>query len=110
MRTHKIRVTIDITDKEIENIMSGAMQGCAYWADEAYVEGLNLEGYSVVEALQNGKRVRIHDSEEDKGHILTLKKLLNGISLQTDFDFEDYDMYDCERVIQYALFGKQVYA
>ena len=56
------------------------------------VEELSIKGYSVVEALQNGKRVRIHDSEEDKGHILTLKKLLNGISLQTDFDFEDYDI------------------
>lgn len=110
MATHKVKITVEIDDEEVENIMSGAMQGCGYWCDEAYVEGLAADEYNVEEALQAGKRVRIHDAEEDEWHILTLNKLLNGISLQKDFDFDDYDMYDCERVLQCALFGKEIYA
>lgn len=99
-----------VTEEDVENIMESAMQGIAYWADEAFVEGLDKETTRISDALQKGKRIRIHDAEAEKSHVLTLKKFLHGLSLMDKWDIEDYDMYDADSVIQYALFGEQVYS
>ncbi len=109
MTTWPIKITVEVTSDDVENIMSAAMQGCGYWCDEAYVEGLGAEEFNVEEALQNGKRVRIHDAEGEKWHILTITKFLNGISKMPGHDFDEYDMYDSEQVLQNALFGEVIY-
>lgn len=109
--THKIKKEIEVTDEDIKDIVNKASKGMTYWSGNMKIEGLAVgEYFTFGDAIADGKRVRIYDSEEEKWHILTLKKLLVGISLMDKHDFYEYDMYDCERVIQYALFGKQVYA
>lgn len=108
---HKIRVEIEVSDEDIANIVNEASKGMTYWAGNMKLEGLAIgEYFTFGDALADGKRVRIYDDQEEKWHILTLKKLLVGIKLMGKYDFYEYDMYDCERVVQYALFGKQVYA
>lgn len=111
MAKHKLKITLEISDEDIKFIVDEASKGVRYWSGEWKLEGLAIGNYFTYgEALVDGKRIRVHDGEDDKWYILTKKKLLTGISLMEKFEFDEYDMYDCERVIQYALFGKQVYA
>lgn len=105
MKTY--RITHEVSQEDLENILESAWTGMTYWADEAHVVG--DEAADLNTALFNGKYIKIHDSEENVWHNLTLKKLLNGLSLTDDLDFEAYDMYDAECVVQRALFGKVIY-
>jgi len=113
MKEHTFTIKRTITDQQIDYIMSAALQGITYWADDANVlwkdfpEGETVQYIS--EALTHGGNLRIHDAEEEKWHKLTLKKFLKGLTFVPEFDFEDYDMYDAERVVQCALFGKLIY-
>lgn len=112
---HNIKVTVTITDEQIEDIMSSALRGITYWADEATVHGLiknEDKDMNVSQALQRGYRIGIHDAEDEKYYQLTLRKFLNGIRLYGKYDFNnlDWDMEHADAVIQCALFGKQVYA
>lgn len=108
---HKIRVEIEVTDENIRDIVNEASKGVQYWSDGWKLEGLSVGKYFTYgDAIVDNKRIRMYDFEDEKTHILTLKKVVNGIKLMNKFDFDNFDMYDCERVIQYALFGKQVYA
>lgn len=106
MITWSVKIRVEVTSDDVENIMDLAMRGSSYWCNEAYTEGLE---FRVSEALQNGKRIRIHDLEEDRWYILTLKKFLNGVSKMPRHDFYNYDIYDAEHVLQLALFGKLIY-
>lgn len=104
--------TKKITVQEIEALMSAALQGMTYWADEASIIDVSDEdsGIYTSQAFTYGYAIEIHDAEEDKTHKLTLHKLLKGLSMTDNLDLESYDMYDAERVVQRALFGKEVYA
>lgn len=104
---HTIIYKRTITDEEINNIMSSAMSGMTYWADSA-LPANKLAKYTS-EVISKGGTLEIHDAEEDKVYILTLEKFLKGLSLDIKFDFEDYDMFAAERIVQLALFGKLIY-
>lgn len=110
------KYTRTITDEEIVDLMETALQGVSYWAGEAKVtkdgkdvKAENFDGWTS-EALPKGFDVAIWDAEEEKWHTLTLEKLLEGLSKRTSFDPEQYDSADGDAIIQYALFGKLVYA
>ena len=108
--------TKSISSKEIDYLMSAALQGMGYWADGVHIvqhpDFPAPEDLDVSEALTQKRKwnIAIHDSQEDKWRVLSLKKLLRGLSLTDNLDLENYDMYDAERVVQRALFGKEVYA
>ena len=107
-----IEKKIVVTDENINDIMSSALNGISYWAGEADIIGLKKadDGMWTSDALTNGYRIRIWDAEDSKWHQLTLTKFLKGLKLMDKHDFDDYDSLDGDAVIQYALFGKQVYA
>ena len=93
--------------------MDAAMQGIAYWCDDFSLVGKvnpEHEGMWTSQLLSKGYRVRVHDDEDDKTYILTKAKLLKGWALMDNLDIDNYDMNDADSVIQYALFGEQVYA
>ncbi len=113
MEEYTVKHVFTITDNDISDIMSSALQGITYWADEAKVHGFikpEDEDMYTSDALSHGYRIGIYDAEEEKWHILTKKKFLNGVALYGKSNFEDWDMFDADQVIQFALFGKQVYA
>lgn len=108
-----IEKRIKVTDGDIEDILGAAFQGITYWADEAEIVGKlrpEDEGIYTSEALTHCYKIRIHDAEGEKNHYLTLTRFLKGLAQMKHHDFYEYDMYDGDAVIQYALFGKQVYA
>lgn len=96
-----------VTAEQIENLVEDAMPGMHYWCDKIRY---NKKFGSASEAILAKAVVGIHDSEEEKWVNLSLKKLLSGLSLTDNLNWEDYDMYDAETVIQRALYGKEVYA
>ena len=100
-----------VNEEVLDDILESGLEGISYWADKVeVVGGIEDDKQYVHLALKDGRYIRIHDIEENKWHKLTLKKLINGLSLSDDFDFANYDMYDAEQVIQLAIFGKLVYA
>lgn len=102
-----------ISDEEIVDVMESALQGITYWAGECRVnvkKGQPVFDGWASEAIVRGYNLKIWDFEEEKWYTLTLQKFLNGLSKRTSFDPENYDSVDGDAIIQYALFGKQVYA
>lgn len=108
-----IEKRIKVTDQNIEDILSSAFTGITYWADAAEIVGKlrpEDEGIYTSEALTRGYKIKIYDVEAEKWHYLTLNRFLKGLSLMKHHDFYEYDQVDGDSVIQFALFGKQVYA
>lgn len=111
MKTYKF--TKKITEEQIDDIMDAALKGISYWADKVEVdlppenwpEGMEYSS----QALTHGRILTIHDAEEDKNHILIMANFLKGLSLMDDFDYYNYDMYDADKIIQYAIFGELIY-
>ena len=95
-----------ISEQELEDIMLQALQGMTYWADSARAVGEDDYPSTVV---SRGGVIEIHDAEEDKDHLLDRAGLLRGLSLTENHNYGDWDMYDAERVVQRALFGKVIY-
>ena len=98
-----------IHHEDINNILYEGLKGMFYWADQYQLKENTECLIPDHELLTNGFSLKIHDSQENKWHTLTLRKFLKGLSMIDHHDYCEYDMYDCERVIQYALFGKLIY-
>lgn len=101
-----------VTGEEIDDIVDASIPGLTYWAGEIEVtgdgkwpKGMDFE----TQALTHGRSLRIYDEEAEKWHTLTLKKFLKALSLHPDFNYENYDMYDAEHLVQVALFGEAIY-
>lgn len=115
MKTYKVITTV--TEQDIESILSSAFGGSGidYWCDGLYtVDGRGgwPKNQYHSEALSHpGHYVMIHDYEADKPkwHRLTLKKLLKGLALAQDLNFDEYDGPASDRIVQLALFGEVIY-
>lgn len=104
-------ITHTITNEQVDDLMDAALKGISYWAGEAKIPKTDsLDGiHYTSEALTHGKTIRIYDAEDEKWYVLTLSKLLKGLSLYTKVDVDDFDMYDADNVVQLALFGEVIY-
>ena len=116
-----IEMDVDLTPQDIDDIMVTALEGgITYWCGRAEVVGEML-GNSASEQISRGGSLILHDAESSDKWELTREKFLEGVALffkENDWlHVEDYafvdlgemdaDCADC--VIQYALFGKQVF-
>ena len=110
-KTFTITKKISLTQEDIDNIMVSALEGgIGYWATEAEVKKQPEEPYTYAsEVISRDGSLKIYDAEEDKWHILTLKKFLKGVA-KAEVDLSDVDAPAADTIIQEALFGKQVYA
>ena len=110
--TREILIKKYVTNEDIDNIMSTAMKGIAYWCDEVKVKGKvkpEHDGAYTSECLSLGYTLSFHDEEDDLWHNLTLNKFLKAFSLMTNFDIDNYDSFDADMLVQLAIFGKVVY-
>lgn len=109
---HTFDIKVTVSDEQIEDILSSALTGCTYWVDADYIpvaRGEEVPNLMNSKAITHGYQLRIHDAEEDKWHRLTLTKFIKGLQLAPRFDYENYDQYDAEQILQLALFGKTIY-
>lgn len=133
MKTFNIEVkkTIKFTEEDLNDILCSCFEGgCGYWCcidntttewDEAR-EKLHLHGNTdptiediILQILTDGKSIRLIDQEDDVELHMTLESFINGIgrSIESGFwsgsNIWDVDGLVGDAIIQYAVFGEQVY-
>ena len=118
----KVEIEIKITQEDIDDIMSAALDGgINYWCEKAEVDGDYLGEYAS-EQISRGGNLKLYDSEDDKVYTLTREKLLEGIQKyladpNKPYDILDGHTIDCcivddvvaDIMIQYAIFGDLIY-
>lgn len=119
------------TNQDIDDIVCAALEGgINYWCDEAKVEGEYLGEYAS-DQISRGGRLILHlmePEDDDKDTvILDRDNLLAGIRKYVECPSSPYDILlegnegwelnTCQvdgmvadQIVQYAVFGKQVYA
>lgn len=133
--TIKINLPVLITTEDIDDIMVGAMEGgITYWCSRADVEGEYLGEYAS-EQISRGGTLRFYPDEpisDDDPEYFTLDyhNLIDGIAMWLDslapetygrvieandnnsfhLSMGNIDALDCDSIIQYALFGEEVFA
>ena len=123
----KITIEQSFTKNDLLNIMTTGLEGgIGYWAclnndtpefDEFDKPNMILSE-RVAEILWRGGSVELFDTDynyndADKWE-LTLDKVVKGIIkfMETDsktFEIDDLDALDCDKIIQYGLFGELVF-
>lgn len=114
--TTKSTIRIRITNQQIDDMMTTALEGgINYWCGQAIVAEQpkhSIEWAS--EAISRGGVLKLWDFEEEKWHLLDRTKFMQGVEKAINDDrglsLNDFDSVDADRVIQYAIFGEQVYA
>ena len=123
-----ISIPIKLTNEAIESIIYTSLHACAYWMTEiGYTTKDNKRTYNgmyTTRILNMGGKLNItaYDDYENKllRRTLTLKKLIRGIQkyasiygIQTEngkLDTSSLDDNACDLIIQYSIFGKQIFA
>lgn len=110
--SEKFPFTSYITKEQLQDLMSSALEGMAYWADYVLLENEkdSKKVNYMSEAIPNNIALMVHDIESGNMYKLTRKQVLNALGKVENHSFDSYDIYDAELVIQIALFGKKVYA
>ena len=122
----KIEFTVELTNNDIDDIMSTALEGgIVSWCDEARVVGCYLGEYAS-DQISRGGQLILNDYESEEEHMLTKEKFIEGFKkylkqphgsdileyvdkkLRVDTCYIDADIADM--IIQYALFGELVYS
>lgn len=115
----KFKLTIELTDENINDIMTSALEGSGitYWCDEARVKSPKEGGKAwkyASDALTTGNYLLLHDVEEEKWHYLTLKKFLKGLALYVQeggtLEATEIDGPAADTIVQLAIFGKPTYS
>lgn len=126
MKAKRVRVQIDlvVTQEDIDDIMSNALDAITYWCDEATVVGDYLGQYAS-DQISRGGKIMLHDFEEETDHCLDREKFMDGLKAwvwkpvgpdclyQKDgelrIDPAEADAVVSDAIIQYALFGDVIY-
>ena len=125
-----IKIT-ELTHSELSDFLCTALTQ-SFWAsadyDESDKEGVEIQSeydepcYEDVLAslLLNGKTITISDKEDGQEWKVGLDTLLKGFDKVAEnrdyrhhvwnFITQDYDYYDADIILQFAIFGKETYA
>ena len=125
-----IKIT-ELTHTELSDFLCTALTQ-SFWAsadyDESDKEGIEIQSefdkpcYEDVLAslLLNGKTITISDKEDGQEWKVDLDTLLKGFDKVAEnrsyrhhvwnFITQDYDYYDADIILQFAIFGKETYA
>ena len=125
----KIEKTIKLTEEDLSDILCSCFEGgCGYWCcvdnstDEwnNAREQLHANGNQrpVIENIMlymliHGMPLRLIDEEEDVALYMTMDTFLTGIKMTLENGFcdciDEIDAIAGDAIIQYAVFGEQVY-
>lgn len=115
----RAEITIGLTQQDIDDIMSTALDSICYWCGTAEVVGDYLGEYAS-EQISRGGCLLLHDAESAATWELNREKFLNGVKLYFEkgchvqvednrIDTCDVDAADADCIIQFALFGEVVF-
>jgi hypothetical protein len=120
----KITIQQSFTKSNLLDIITTAIEGgIGYWAclnnDKPEFDEMNMPlSEKVAEILWRGGSLEFFDTDYDYDDAekweLTLDKVVKGLIkfMETDsktFELNDLDALDCDKIIQYGLFGELVY-
>lgn len=123
----KIELNIDITDENIDDIMTTALEGgINYWCNKVEVKDKDYKDKKYAsDVLSVDGVLLMHDAEEDTIYELTKEKFINGLSKfllkkgmsyfcdadahELEIDCGMIDAGDADTIVQYALFGEEIY-
>lgn len=108
-------IKITITEEQLSDMLDTAFNSIAYWTKDVYAisdcEWLRSPSFSDYILLGKGIIILPIDAINGKTKFpLTKKRIKTALSMCSWFDWDTYDSWDADRVIQIALFGKIVYA
>lgn len=109
-----------VTDQNIDDLMITALEGgINYWCEKVVInQPEKFAGKFASDIISLEGSLTLFDSEMDTSYILTKDKFMKGLEMilgeqQFEGDFEefmdDHDADTADIIIQYALFGEQVY-
>ena len=112
-------VKASVTQRDIDDIMSSALDYISYWCCKAKVVGEYLGEYAS-EQISRGGALILHDAEGSDKWELTLEKFLSGIKIWLQNHDDRYgalgrdgtlntgeiDGEMADLIVQYALFGE----
>ncbi len=115
--------TVNLSTEDIDDIMTTALEGgINYWCSKAEVVGDYLGEYASNQISRGGVLI-LHDAESDDTWTLTRDNLLQGLRMwltngmdidhgvcEGALDTSVIDACAADCIIQYALFGKLVFA
>lgn len=118
MYTVRPTLTVRLTEDDLEDILSTALDGIGSWCREVIVPG-ELRGGEVCEQLTHGGTLVFVPCAENLGpRELTLKDLLRGVRLWLESaecsvtvergridTYGELDARDADAIVRYALFG-----
>lgn len=129
---HTFTVQLSINTEDIVNLLAFESGGFDYWAtisteDDAYEAASRrltkrlknkheMICYEDILAniLENGGELTITDREDDKEFTMDMAMLLKGYKLYVenggDMDSDTMDAIGADMILQYAIFGEQIYA
>jgi len=121
-KSYSIFVPVKVPSDFIEDVLVTVIEGgIQYWAGiivpQGYPDTMPVSTKAYCELTKDGGEVgnvRFYDVEDNTEFVLTLNKLLRGISLYfekygVELDASNIDANAADSIIQYALFGEQVY-
>lgn len=133
MKTFNVEVkkTLKLTEEDLDDILCSCFEGgCSYWCcidntapdwkrskGELYQNGNDYPTIEeiMLQMLKTDKPIRLIDQEEDVSVYLTMESFLKGIAMSVENGFwsgeeiMDVDGIVGDAIIQYAVFGEQVY-
>lgn len=91
-------INVAITKEEVQNMIEQAIYGA------------NQIGWINQIKVVNKSQTDIFDCEDEVWREVTLDVMLKGLSLYRRADYEEFDMFNADCVMQLGLFGEQKYA
>ena len=116
----EVKKSIEITEQDIDDVMSAALTGIGYWCDGVAIIGEKL-GEWTSEHISQGGTLWLYDAEDGTKYELTRSMLMTGIAkyisefksenlIQNgNFDTWYVDAEVGDAIVQLALFGEIIY-
>lgn len=109
MKTYKIKTEKVVTQEQIDDVVSTALDGgISYWCDSAVTTGDLEYDNHLSDMLTRGAAISLHVRDDDEWHDLILEELLKVLG-EMNFDFNNYDTIDVDIAVQKAIFGEVIY-
>ncbi len=114
---HRVTVlkTYKLRSRDIDDIMSDALDNIGYWCGRAEVVGDYLGTYASDQISRGGELI-LHDAEDDdESWTLDLDKFLKGYKAAIEEGYfsgdldDDYDGETADSIVQLAIFDEVVY-
>ena len=114
-----INVPVKVSYETLEDILESAFIGADYWIND-----VSYSCNSCLDTLMEGKKLVFSVPEDDdntefEDYSLTLEKFIKGIEIYVskygdciedgEVDASSIDVCCCDLILQYALFGEQVF-